>query len=134
LSFALWSSSYETGHPEVDRQHQRLFAMVNELHAAMGRGQGREILGSLLKDLAAYTLEHFEAEERLMRASGYPLLERHLGLHADLANRVGEYLLRFSEGYFTLPTTLSRFLAEWLKHHIREEDLAFIAWLRAHQP
>jgi hemerythrin len=131
MTFALWSSTYETGHPEVDRQHQRLFSMINEFHEAMSRHQGREILGPLLGDLAAYTLEHFAAEEALMRENGFPDLERHQLLHAELAQQVNDYLLRFSEGYFTLPTTLARFLANWLKQHIRKEDVAFIAWLNA---
>lgn len=131
MTFALWSLTYETGHPEVDRQHQRLFGMINELQAAMSRHHGREILGPLLKDLADYTLEHFAAEEALMRASGFPDLERHQLLHAELARQVDEYLLRYAEGYFTLPTTLSRFLAEWLKQHIRKEDMTFVSWLKA---
>jgi hemerythrin-like metal-binding protein len=66
-----------------------------------------------------------------MRESGFPDLERHHLLHAELARQVDEYLLRYAEGYFTLPTTLSRFLAEWLKQHIRKEDMAFVTWMKA---
>jgi len=131
MTVALWSSFYETGHSEVDLQHQRLFGMINSLHEAMERHRGREILGPLLRDLADYTLEHFAAEESLMCESGFPHLERHRQLHAELARQVDEYLLRYSAGYFTLPSTLSRFLAEWLKNHIRKEDAAFVAWLKA---
>ncbi len=136
MTFALWSSDYETGHLEVDRQHRRLFELVNELHDAMAKGHGREALEPALKALAAYTLEHFATEEALMREMGYPNLERHRNQHQVLASQVDELLLRFSKGYLTLPSTLSRFLADWLKHHIREEDMAFIGWMRdqKHQP
>ena len=130
MTFALWSNAYATGHPEVDRQHQRLFGMINELHEAMSHGRGRAALGPVMKDLAAYTLEHFATEEALMRATGFPDLERHIDKHEALARQVSELLLRFSEGYLTIPNTLARFLAEWLKHHIREEDIAFIAWMK----
>ena len=135
MSFALWSSSYETGHPDVDRQHRRLFAMINELHEAMGRRPGPSGPGSAAEGPGGLHARALHARrKRSCARAGIRHLERHLGLHADLAGQVDEFLLRFSDGYFTLPTTLSRFLAEWLKHHIREEDMAFIAWLKAHQP
>ncbi len=130
MTFALWSPDYETGHDEVDRQHRRLFEMVNELHEAMAKGHGREALEPVMKALAAYTLEHFATEEALMRSVGYPHLERHRDKHEALARQVEELLLRFSKGFLTIPSTLSRFLADWLKHHIREEDMAFITWMR----
>lgn len=134
MTFALWSSDYETGHLDVDRQHRRLFELVNELHEAMAKGHGREALEPALKALATYTLEHFATEEALMRETGYPDLERHRDKHEALARQVDELLLRFSKGYLTIPSTLSRFLADWLKHHIREEDVAFIAWMRERTP
>jgi hemerythrin len=89
MSFALWSPAYETGHSEVDHQHQRLFQMINELHEAMSHGRGREAL----------------------------------------ARQVSELALRFSKGYLTIPNTLAQFLSTWLKHHIREEDMALIRWV-----
>jgi hemerythrin len=134
MSFALWSSTYETGHPEVDQQHQQLFRMINDLQEAMSRGKGREALGPVLQSLVGYTLEHFATEEALMRASGYPSLARHAEKHAVLARQVSELALRFSEGFLTIPNTLSRFLFDWLKLHIREEDSAFIAWLKGQSP
>ena len=130
MPFALWSKSYETGHPEVDRQHKQLFGMINELHEAMTQGHGRDVLGPVVKSLAAYTRDHFATEEALMREIGYPNLARHQEKHEALTQQVDELLLRFSAGYLTLPSTLSRFLADWLKHHIREEDVEFIAWMK----
>ena len=130
MSFALWSSSYETGHPELDEQHKQLFGMVNELHEAMSHGHGREVLGPVLNNLVAYTLEHFATEEALMGSTGYPNLDRHQEKHAALTGQVYELQLRFSAGYLTLPSTLARFLAGWLKQHIREEDMAFIHWMK----
>jgi hemerythrin len=131
MPFALWSSSYETGQPEIDRQHRRLFEMINELHEAMGHGRGRETLGPVLKNLAEYTVDHFATEEAFMQSIGYPDLPEHRAKHEALVKQVNEFMVRFSAGYLTLPSTLSRFLADWLKHHIREEDLAYIVWMRA---
>lgn len=130
MSFAPWSPDYETGHPDLDQQHKRLFGMVNDLHEAMARRHGREMLGPVLENLAAYTIEHFAMEESLMVATGYPEQERHARAHAALADQVSTFRQRYAAGYLTLPSTLARFLADWLRHHIREEDMALIAWLR----
>lgn len=134
MTMAIWSQAYATGHTEVDEQHQRLFRMINDLHDAIGQGHGRDAMGPVLQALSAYTLEHFTTEEGLMRLTHYPGLPAHIAKHDALAREVNEYVVRFSEGYLTIPHTLSRFLADWLKHHIQEEDMAFIAWLKDWQP
>jgi hemerythrin len=129
MVFARWLPIYETGHPEIDEQHKQLFQMINRFENAMSEGHGQEVMEPILRELVAYTLKHFSAEETLMAASGYGEIEHHRNLHLELTGQVEELLLRFSKGYLTLPSTLSKFLANWLKHHIREEDMPFIEWL-----
>ena len=134
MTLALWSPAYETGHADVDEQHQQLFRMINELQEAIHHGHGRDVMGPVLQRLSAYTLEHFTTEEGLMRTTCYPGYAAHKAKHDELARQVNELLVRFSEGYLTIPATLSRFLADWLRHHIKEEDLEFVAWLRDWKP
>lgn len=77
MPIAKWDDSYRTGHVLVDRQHQELFRMVNELHDAIIEGKGNDVLAPTLKKLAKYTVEHFRDEEVLMASINYPMLVPH---------------------------------------------------------
>lgn len=131
MSVVEWNPIYETGYAPVDTQHRRLFEMVNQLHDGIVKGAGREIMGPTLKGLAKYTVEHFRTEEGLMTTKNYPFLQRHKQFHDDLVQRVTDLLEQFDKGHMVLPLTLSRFLADWISHHIKEEDKTLIDWLRA---
>jgi len=130
MPIAIWLPKYETGNPSVDRQHKRLFEMVNELHHGIVSGHGRETMGPTLKSLAKYTLEHFATEEGFMRASSYEHYPRHKARHDELAKQVKELITQYDSGSLALPGTLSKFLADWLTPHIKEEDMEMITWLR----
>jgi hemerythrin len=131
MPIAIWMPKYETGNPAVDRQHKRLFELVNELHHGIISGHGRESMGSTLKALASYTLEHFATEEGFMRSAKYENYLRHKEAHDRLAGQVKDLLAQYEAGTMALPGTLSKFLADWLTHHIKEEDMEMITWLRA---
>ncbi len=129
MPLAYWRDEYRTGNSLVDDQHQKLFQIVNLLHDAMLQGHGRDVLGKTLRNLAYYTLEHFKAEEKLMRAHAYPLYEEHKGRHEELKTKVLKLIANFEESSF-LAIEVSHFLTEWLIHHIKGEDQKMIRYLR----
>ena len=129
MPIAIWSQQYETGHPLVDLQHKMLFDMVNSLHHAIISGHGPGQVAPVLKSLASYTIEHFKTEEGLMSSEGYPEFARHKKAHDDLVGNVKDLLSRLDAKSDVLPAELSRFLADWLNHHIRGEDMPMIKWL-----
>jgi len=132
MPIAQWDDSYRTGHDLVDRQHKELFCMVNDLHDAIIAGKGKEILAPTLKKLATYTVEHFRDEQTLMASINYPESAAHLKKHQDLTAEVTELVARFDAGKMVLSITLSSFLANWLRHHIKEDDLALVNYLKQH--
>jgi hemerythrin len=94
-------------------------------------GTAKEKMGATLGALASYTVEHFEAEERMMVDIAYPGLPEHRRKHEELVRQVGRLVADHEAGRLTLPLTLARFLVDWLRHHIEEEDMRMIAWSRA---
>ena len=130
MPIAVWSDSYLTGDPTVDNQHKQLFKLVNELHGAILGGHSQEVQGPTLKTLARYTVDHFGTEEGFMRSKGYPGLPEHQRKHEALVSRVSDLVAKFDKGELILPLTLSRFLSDWISHHIREEDIEMIQWLQ----
>jgi len=131
MALAEWEERYETGHAGVDDQHRRLFGLLNDLHDALMSGSANEKMGGTLGSMAAYTVEHFRAEEALMVAIAFPGLPEHRRKHEELASQVGQLVADHRAGRLTLPLTLARFLVDWLRHHIEEEDMKMIAWSRA---
>jgi len=132
MPIAKWDDSFRTGHELVDKQHQELFRMVNNLHDAIMAGKGKDILEPTLKELTKYTIDHFRDEEKLMASIRYPQLVPHKKKHEELTGQVTQLLEKFDAGKLVLSVTLSTFLADWLRHHIKEDDVALINYLKVH--
>ena len=130
MKIAQWNSSFETGDKKVDAQHQQLFDMVNELHDAIMAEHGKEAVIGTLKRLAKYTVEHFATEEALMQRAGYPGYPEHKQQHDELTAKAVEIIQGYESGKITLPMTLSRFLTDWLRTHIKKSDLEMIRYMQ----
>ena len=130
MPIAIWTSGLVTGDPTVDKQHRRLFRMINDLHHATLKGDGQDVMGPTMRRLAAYTVEHFAMEESLMLAARYPQYGRHKPKHVALTGQVLEMIEQFEAGELTQPLTLSRFFTEWLTTHIHQEDMELIRWIQ----
>lgn len=125
MPLVVWSDKLSVGVKAIDEQHTVLFDTINDLHAAMMKGQARTIVGDLLKRLLAYTKNHFADEERMMESAGYSELPQHRILHRNLTRQVEEYIGRFEKGDITLSNDLSVFLSDWLKKHILAVDQSY---------
>ena len=119
-----WNEALKLGHSKIDRDHQKLIALINELGEAMAAGQGREVCGRVLAELIGYTKTHFAMEEHLMSQYQYAQSTAHMAEHAKLVREVLEFQGRYDAGTATLSVSLLHFLMEWLTHHILESDKA----------
>jgi hemerythrin len=125
-----WKPEYSVHIPEIDAQHQRLFAMAAQLHAAMAEGKGKAVLEKSLARLVDYTKVHFAAEERFMGKYGYPQSGEHKTEHDKLTAQVLDLQKRFRAGEPTLSLSLMMFLKNWLEHHIAGSDQQYSTYIR----
>jgi hemerythrin len=133
LALLTWSKKYSVGVQTLDDQHKGMLCVLNELHAAMMRGQAQKAVGPLCIKLLGYTRDHFSTEERMMSETRFPGLAEHQAKHQELARKVGEYAARYQQGGYTLYIQLLNFVREWLTGHIqKKEDQELGAWLNAH--
>ncbi|HUX27408.1 MAG TPA: bacteriohemerythrin [Terracidiphilus sp.] len=132
MALMIWSDKLSVGVQSIDAQHSVLVEALNELHGAMMKGQARSLTGPLLRNLVAYTRDHFAAEEAMMAAAKYPGLTEHHLRHRDLSQQVEGYIARFEQGEITLSLHLLNFLRDWLTNHILKEDRAYGPWLNEH--
>ncbi len=122
---------YHVGIPQVDQEHQQLFAIVARIQQALeqdgdtAQNEARRAVAELLE----YTRTHFASEEALMEAAAYPALPAHRELHRELLLQVGEMELRVEVSEPSASLDLSRFLAKWLINHIQVADQRFGAFV-----
>ncbi|HTG01692.1 MAG TPA: bacteriohemerythrin [Nitrospirota bacterium] len=131
MAYVQWSSKYSVQVPEIDEQHKKLVDLINEMYDAMGEGKGGEMLGRVITELAAYTLHHFETEERLLLERRYPELDEHRQMHNWLASKARDLEDTYASGH--IPTTIEvmLLLTNWLNAHIFEEDRKYVPYVVA---
>ncbi len=130
MALFAWNDAYAVGVPEIDRQHEHLFACAGQLHSAMMAGQGREVLGPILAGLIAYTRAHFAAEERLMQQSRFASYAAHKAEHDALTRRVVRLQQEFDAGRVALSVEVMNFVKDWLARHIMGTDQQLARHLR----
>jgi len=122
MALMTWNSKYSVGVKTLDSQHTVLFGLLNDLHAAMLKGQAQSLTGPLLRKLLDYTNTHFSTEEKMLADAGYPGLADHKVKHRALIQKVE----------VTLNLHLMNFLRDWLTEHIQRTDREYSAWLHEH--
>jgi hemerythrin-like metal-binding protein len=118
-----WDPSYSVGADEIDRQHRFLIFKIRDLQEAMAAGSAAGMLAPLIHNLATYTRYHFAFEGRLYGERGYPDLDRHLALHAHLAQQVTDLGTALQSGKLHAGAPVLAFLQHWLVDHILGEDI-----------
>jgi hemerythrin-like metal-binding protein len=113
---------------EIDQQHQKLAALINQLNEAMSQGKGKEVTGKILTELINYTSSHFALEEKYFDKFAYPETLTHKKAHAELVKKVVEFQEGFNKGSLTLSLELMRFLKDWLIVHIQGTDKKYSAF------
>ena len=132
MALLTWNNGYSVGVQKIDSQHTILFTILNDLHAAMMKGQAQSLTGTMLHKLADYTHTHFTDEEAMMAAAKYPGLADHKLKHRELVKQVEEYVLSYEKGEISLNLKLLNFLRDWLTNHIQKVDKAYSACLIKH--
>jgi hemerythrin len=130
-NFITWSERYSVGVARMDREHQRLFDLVNELYAAILGDKEQQVLSSVLDGVATYTVTHFTSEEALMRQHGYPAYPQHRAEHQKLVARVERLRKEMRAGKPALSREVMTFLQDWLLNHIIMMDRKYAGHLNA---
>ncbi|MCF6180141.1 MAG: bacteriohemerythrin, partial [Geopsychrobacter sp.] len=117
-----WREELNTGIPEIDEQHRRLVALINQLFAAMKQGSNKIEIATVVDELVNYTLTHFRDEEDLMRRHGYPGLSEHQRIHKTFVATVADYAEKIKGDENLSATEVFSFLKDWLISHIIKQD------------
>jgi hemerythrin len=122
MAFMDWSESLDVGIGSINEQHKKLVGLVNDLHDAIGKGEGKDALGKTLDGLIDYTKTHFAYEEQLFSKTGYSDAASHKQEHDKLCATVVDVQEKFKAGGGDLSGEVMTFLKDWLLNHIQGTD------------
>lgn len=127
-----WTDEMSVGVASLDAHHQTLVGLLNQLHEVIRRNDAQQVVGKVLGELIRYTYYHFGEEERLLESAGYADLDAHRQSHRSIAERVREMEEEWeANSRSVIAAEVFEFLADWLIHHIRNEDMRYRATLAA---
>lgn len=130
MESATFDDSLRTGFDAIDEQHRMFLDMLAELGTQMQAGHHKQGVLDAFQGMRAYADGHFDDEETLMAAHGYPELETHCRLHDTFRRMTQELEGRIGEGPGLLSLETLEFLGAWFVGHIRNEDQRFAAFAR----
>lgn len=118
-----------TGIEQIDEEHRRLFALLNEtmelMHNEMLQDKYHQVR-DVLEELKAYADTHFDNEEAYMAAINDPELELQKKQHMAFREKID--IMDFSdidelEDQQETLEEVMRYLTRWLYHHILSSDI-----------
>ncbi|MBI5110079.1 MAG: bacteriohemerythrin [Rhodocyclales bacterium] len=129
VSLVSWDDSMSVGNLHIDEQHRILIDTINQLASAQV-GSDQTVIAMIIDELVNYTVFHFDYEEALIEAAGFPDLEAHRRAHRGFVNWVGELRDEFSfHRRRKLGDKILGFLRDWLSQHILGEDRKYSGYI-----
>ncbi len=126
-----WDNSFSVNIKEIDRQHQVLVDIINDLYESMSSGKSKSIMSKILDGLTDYTKKHFSYEEKMMDSYKYHGLSDQLKQHQKFVDKLTDMCDNFSNNKAVLSTELMEFLKDWLTNHIKKTDMEYKVFFNA---
>lgn len=124
-SFFKWDKERLTTHVEaMDNEHIKLINIMNKLYERHEAKAGKGELLALIKELGAWTVTHFQHEEKFFDTLGYSQANVHKKIHKDLLERFMGHQAEF-EKTGVLSPAFFQFLKTWLTAHIMGIDVKY---------
>jgi hemerythrin len=124
MTLLRWRDSLALNVPAIDKDHKRLFEILNRLRFLGFAGDDTHGVADALSELLLYTQTHFRREEKLMELGGYPGLEGHRRAHRKFTGQVAEIAARFRANPKPFRVhDAHQILAQWLVDHVLGADM-----------
>jgi len=120
--YFLWKPAYSVNIEEIDNQHKKIIAMLNELYAAFMQKEHNQKIENIIKQLEEYTISHFSTEEKYFFLYDYENRQEHISEHENFKKKVKIFREEFERNKSALTFSIISFLKEWLNKHILIED------------
>ena len=120
----LFTSDYRTGIPEIDKEHEYLFQLLNNAIRSLNKEQAaiQDLAADLIGDLKNYALNHFAHEEAYRKKINDPELPRQKREHAAFTQKMNDFTIDDSLKVRDVEELL-QYIVRWLFSHILASDM-----------
>jgi hemerythrin-like metal-binding protein len=125
-----WSSSLRVGNAKLDEQHITLLELGRDLMRLLDTETATQVqIHAALEDIVKQSQLHDAREEKILEVNGCPTLDEHKAAHQTSRAELATLLSDVSRGAEDR-AVLSRWVVDWMGHHISENDLPVKDYLR----
>ncbi|MFZ4481221.1 MAG: diguanylate cyclase [Rhodoferax sp.] len=125
-----WHSAYECGHAVIDEQHRGLFGDANNLLGAILSGRPKDEVSALVDRLIGDVVRHFQDEEAIFTAAGYPGATQHEAIHRKLVDCAANLANRFHAGTLAIGELFEFLAHDVVARHMLGADREFFPYLK----
>ncbi len=118
---------YLLGISEMDETHREFVDLVNRL----GVAPKAEFI-PLFAELFSHTQRHFDHENRLMQASGFPAVREHTDEHQRILGELNRFSQKVATGSIMMGKAyVTQQLPQWFDLHAKTMDSALAAHIKS---
>lgn len=130
----LWREQLRVGNDLIDTDHQYLIDLINKAEVSMKANRRAELI-TVLDELGRYGTGHFDREELVARAVGYPKVGQLHHSHLQLLTSLAKFQDDVGDSWDQATVTrFTQFLRNWLVEHVIKEDLLMKPWMIKFSP
>ena len=132
LNILEWEDRYSVGVVEIDDQHKRMFATINELLDSIKTGTTEEHIGSVIDSLIQYKIFHFATEEKYFKEFNYEGAAFHISKHQEFNKKLSFLKEKYPSPTIEFAYELVDFLEDWLLDHLMVVDQKYVECFKEH--
>lgn len=117
----IWKEEYSIGIEKLDREHQHIMGIINELKRAIDEKKTKELTSVILSELILYMNYHFKTEELYIELYDKEHLAAHKIGHRNLRRRLAQ-MQKDQKAGKDVSRELARLLTANFEKHMKDND------------
>lgn len=123
-----WKSEWESGNKEIDAQHKELVELGNSLINMSLCNVDVEKTMHQLDRVLNHIVDHFAAEEEIIKQAGYPNYEEHARIHKSLVKKALQLRKDYQNGKLNASSFFSFIVEDIIVGHMLKSDTDFFSY------
>jgi hemerythrin-like metal-binding protein len=117
---------------EIDEQHKNFVHILDMLYNAIQKGETKDILNDIFKQLINYKEFHFATEEKYFDQFHYEGAEEHKKAHLDFTNTITKLQEEGTNDHLGTAMKILDYMENWLVDHLSSMDKKYTKCFNEH--